>query len=72
MSTVSFCTCPDLKCPHHPQNHDNGCTPCIAKNLHAREIPACFWFRIGAADGADSPYTFEKFADAVRAGGESA
>lgn len=38
-----FCTCTDLKCPCHPTNHDQGCSLCIRKNLHEKEIPSCFF-----------------------------
>ncbi len=40
---VEFCTCGDKDCPFNPVNHDEGCTPCIAKNLKAGEIPSCFF-----------------------------
>lgn len=42
-SNVEFCTCTDKDCPFNPVNHDKGCTPCIAKNLKAGEIPSCFF-----------------------------
>lgn len=38
-----FCTCEDYKCPLNPKNHDNGCEPCIKKNLAKGEIPTCFF-----------------------------
>ncbi len=41
--TVEFCTCTDRECPFHPVNHDQGCTPCIAKNLKEGEISSCFF-----------------------------
>lgn len=37
-----FCTCKNRNCPLHPSNHDKGCTPCISKNLKAKEVPACY------------------------------
>ena len=40
---VPFCTCRDTSCPFNPVNHDQGCTPCIAKNLREGEIPSCFF-----------------------------
>ena len=67
MSDVTFCTCPDLSCKHHPSKHKEGCTPCIEKNLRDHEIPACFWFKLGTKGGVDSEYTFAKFAEAVTA-----
>jgi len=65
MSKVPFCTCPTLECPHHPQNQNEGCTPCIEKNLRKHEIPACFWFKIETAGGAEGKYTFQKFAEEI-------
>lgn len=41
-----YCTCRDQKCPFHPVNHDQGCTPCIQKNLRQKEIPSCFYHTI--------------------------
>ncbi len=48
---VSFCTCTSLDCPHHPTNHDKGCTPCIEKNLRTGEIPGCFFHKVEDATG---------------------
>ena len=59
-----FCTCTDLKCPAHPANHDKGCSPCIAKNLAQREIPSCFFNKVGSA-AEHSTFYFEDFAEAV-------
>lgn len=42
MST-HFCTCPTTKCPHHPENHTEGCDRCIQKNLKKKEMPTCFF-----------------------------
>ena len=67
---ATFCTCPDLNCPHHPNRHAAGCTPCIAKNLRDHEIPACFWYKVGTEGGAETDYTFEKFAAHVMAAGD--
>lgn len=41
-----FCTCKSLSCPNHPANHDQGCAPCIRKNLDRGEIPACFFNQV--------------------------
>jgi len=51
-----FCTCGDVKCPHNPQNHDKGCTPCIEKNLKAGEIPSCFFKAVGKRNGESYYY----------------
>lgn len=40
---TDFCTCADLECPLNPANHDQGCTPCMKKNLLAGEVPSCLW-----------------------------
>ena len=65
-----FCTCTDLGCPLHPTNHDNGCAPCIAKNLKLREIPSCF-FNEAVPDKKGGTYFFEDFAAAVLGGDQS-
>ena len=66
-----FCTCGDLACPMHPANHGRGCAPCVAKNLERREIPSCFFHRLGPG-GKPGAYPFEDFARAVlnRSAGE--
>ena len=43
-----FCNCFVTDCPHHPTSHENGCDPCIQKNIREGEIPSCFWLKIGA------------------------
>lgn len=63
-NSKTFCTCSDQECPMHPMNHDNGCTPCIAKNLKQREIPSCFFNAIDSDKEHDTFY-FEDFAEAV-------
>lgn len=59
-----FCTCTDFACPMHPTNHENGCAPCIAKNLKEREIPSCFFRQVSPGKKRDS-YHFEDFAKEV-------
>lgn len=63
MSDIS-CTCSDLTCPNHPINHNEGCTPCIRKNLEKREIPACFFKKVDP-DKKRSSFYFEDFAKEV-------
>ncbi|MCR4621659.1 MAG: DUF6485 family protein [Clostridiales bacterium] len=58
---VPFCTCTDTRCPCNPVNHDKGCTPCIAKNLAQREIPACFFRKAGGVKPT-ADWHFEDFA----------
>ncbi len=70
MSDSDFrCGCEDTACPYHPSNHDNGCTPCIEKNLRLGEIPSCFFRKAGLPRFMDS-YTIEAFARAVIERGE--
>ena len=59
-----FCTCTDHSCPCHPTNHENGCSPCIAKCLAQREIPSCFFNKVGSVKD-HTTYFFEDFAQAV-------
>ena len=35
--------------PLHPTRHNQGCAPCIAKNLKLREIPNCFFSLVEGA-----------------------
>lgn len=58
-----FCTCVHHSCPHHPLNHENGCTPCIAKNLRQGEIPECFFNAVCDPEKR----TGDKYADFARA-----
>lgn len=51
IDAAKICTCRDRDCPNHPVNHDQGCTPCILKNLARREIPSCFFNLAGARQG---------------------
>ncbi len=67
---VPFCTCTDYACPNHPTNHDRGCVPCIAKNLKEREIPTCFFKRVGT-EKPTPDWHFEDFAALVRASAEA-
>ena len=64
---VDFCTCDSYDCPNHPNNHEQGCTPCILKNLKLREIPSCF-FNAADPGGDREGYFFEDFAKAVLKG----
>ena len=68
-----FCTCTDLKCPLHPTNHENGCDPCIKKNLGLKEIPSCF-FKKAINDPLITKHgsTFEHFANLINSEGNPA
>ena len=59
-----FCTCTDYKCPFNPVNHDQGCSPCILKNLKMKEIPSCFYHDIDCPKPTDE-YHYEDFAALV-------
>lgn len=60
----TFCTCQNLDCPLHPTKHDQGCAPCIRKNLRLKEIPSCFFQLVDEAK-ARSGDSFEDFAEVV-------
>ena len=65
MSDLSrFCTCTNLNCPLHPTKHDQGCAPCIHKNLRLKEIPNCFFNLVEGAASRQRD-TFEEFARLV-------
>ncbi|WML34514.1 DUF6485 family protein [Clostridium sp. OS1-26] len=40
---TEFCTCKNYSCKLHPLNHDQGCNPCMKKNLNIGELPSCFF-----------------------------
>ena len=56
-----FCTCPVIGCSRHPNNHSEGCDPCIKDNLLKKKMPACF-FHVVHEDMSDvTDYTIEGF-----------
>lgn len=59
-----FCTCTYTNCPHHPRNHDEGCSKCIEKNLRQREIPYCFFLLLDGVETREGD-SFESFAKLV-------
>jgi len=59
-----FCTCHVLACPEHPNNHNEGCDPCIRKNLKLGEVPACFWLNLSQVKG-ETEWSAENFAKFV-------
>ena len=67
---VPFCSCTDLACPFHPTNHEQGCVPCIAKNLKEREIPTCFFHAVDHPKPTPD-WHFEDFAALVQAAQEN-
>lgn len=60
-----FCSCKNLKCLLHPTKHDDGCSPCINKNLKLKEVPNCFFDLV---DGSElrSGDSFEDFVDIIQ------
>lgn len=63
---AAFCTCADHECPLNPVNHDQGCAPCIAKNLKEDEVPSCIWNKISTREerqAADCDYKMASFAE---------
>ena len=62
---VPFCSCTDTGCPFHPTNHEQGCTPCIAKNLKEKEIPTCFFKDVGGEKPTEG-WHYEDFAALVQ------
>lgn len=64
MNAIELCTCDHYSCPLHPKNQDQGCTPCIEKNLKMKEIPNCY-FKIVDPDDKRCGDTFEDFAKII-------
>ena len=56
-----FCTCPVTSCKNHPQNHNDGCDPCIKNILELGEVPGCVWNNAYAVIGK-TEYSMERFA----------
>ncbi|MDE7158066.1 MAG: hypothetical protein K2N74_00665 [Clostridiales bacterium] len=59
-----FCSCTNSDCPLHPTKHDKGCTPCIAANLKTKDLPRCFFYRLGIT-GEITDTSFRAFAEIV-------
>lgn len=60
----SFCTCKNTDCPLHPTKHDQGCAPCISKNLRLKEVPNCFFNLVHGAENRRGD-SFQDFAEQV-------
>lgn len=58
-----FCCCSEVKCPYHPSNHDNGCDPCIKKNLKNNEIPSCFFHAVNDDTSELTDFSAKCFVD---------
>jgi hypothetical protein len=56
-----FCTCADKKCPFHPSNHNEGCDPCIKKNLRVGEIPSCFFKLVNEDISQNNDFSIKGF-----------
>ncbi len=59
-----FCTCKNMDCPLHPTKHENGCAPCIVKNLRLKEMPNCFFNQVDGAEQRQGD-AFQDFAKLV-------
>lgn len=59
-----FCTCKNFACPLHPTKHEQGCAPCIAKNLKLKEVPTCF-FNLVDSEHKRADDKFEDFAKCI-------
>lgn len=60
----AFCTCKNLDCPLHPTRHEQGCAPCVRKNLNRGELPNCFFSLVEGADKRTGD-SFRDFAELV-------
>jgi len=58
-----FCTCTDFKCKFHPNNHSNGCDPCIQKNLKLKELPNCMFKQINKDISGVKDFSIKGFVD---------
>ena len=63
MDSEPFCTCTNLTCKLHPNNHSKGCDPCIQKNLKLRELPNCMFKLINEDISEVKDSTVEGFVD---------
>lgn len=60
---ISFCTCPVTKCPRHPMNHSDGCTPCIKDNLEKGKMPACMFKAVSEDVSEARDWTIKGFVE---------
>ncbi len=58
-----FCNCVVKQCPKHPQNHNEGCDPCIKDNLENKKIPTCFFLAVSEDVSDVSDYSIKGFVD---------
>ena len=58
-----FCTCPVVKCPRHPSNHDRGCDPCIKDNIERGKMPACMFKVVNEDVSQVKDFTIKGFVD---------
>ena len=61
----NFCTCKSTDCKLHPSNHNDGCTPCIKKNLAVKHVPNCYFNLVTDDKSKIKGYGIEDFADLV-------
>ncbi len=56
-----FCCCTVVRCPHHPENHAQGCDPCIKNNLAKKKMPYCFFRAVHDDTSEVNDYSFAGF-----------
>ena len=61
----NYCTCKDISCKYHPLNHNQGCTPCIVKNLKQRHVPNCYFNLVTEDKSKIKGYSIQDFAHLV-------
>lgn len=59
------CTCQSTNCKYYPNNHNEGCTPCIMKNLKQRHVPNCYFNLVTDDKNEIKGYSIEDFARLV-------
>ncbi len=61
----NFCTCKNTDCKLHPSNHNEGCSPCIKKNLAAKHLPNCYFNLVTEDKSKIKGYGLKEFAELV-------
>lgn len=61
MKPEHFCVCPVVQCPRHPNNHSEGCDPCIQDNLAQKKMPACFFRAVHEDMSGITDYSIQGF-----------
>ena len=61
----NFCTCKTTSCKLHPSNHNEGCSPCIKKNLALEQLPNCYFNLVTEDKSKIKGYGLKDFAQLV-------